>query len=281
MRRRPSRARARAVTTATIVSWALMCDANPSFVQCDRTTRTSGGVSGGDVATRNTIMGRSVSTAATGVIDLASGSASTYNASTTVTFDLSALNVGAFVHASGGTVSGLGSVWTARTECATTSVHYTQSSGTTYGGVTWTAPSDVSTLPTVDIWVGSAGGNNQAVTRRKLTLTRDGNWNASPPSTPTCDASAVPTNGASVGDCTAALAAGATCQPVCASGYTVSGTSACGSSGVLTPATCTAAPDPTPGGGYGSYGSSSSAASRAVSRSASLVFATILGGALA
>ena len=73
MRRRPSRARALAVTTATIVSCALTCDAIPSFVQCDRTTRTNGGAVGEDVATRNTIMGRSVVTAATGVIDLASG----------------------------------------------------------------------------------------------------------------------------------------------------------------------------------------------------------------
>jgi len=51
-----------------------------------------------------------------------------------------------------------------------------------------------------------------------------------------CDASTPPNNGA-IGDCTDALASGATCQPTCDSGYTVSGSSSC-TSGVLTAATC-------------------------------------------
>jgi len=51
-----------------------------------------------------------------------------------------------------------------------------------------------------------------------------------------CDASAAPLNGA-VGDCTASLKSGWTCQPVCNSGYTVSGASRC-TAGSLDPATC-------------------------------------------
>ena len=51
-----------------------------------------------------------------------------------------------------------------------------------------------------------------------------------------CDASSPPTNGA-VGTCTSSLAHGATCQPTCNSGYTVSGTSSC-TAGTLTAATC-------------------------------------------
>ena len=54
-----------------------------------------------------------------------------------------------------------------------------------------------------------------------------------------CDASAAPANGG-VGDCTNSLASGSTCQPTCNAGYTVSGPSTCSSSGVLTPATCSA-----------------------------------------
>ena len=52
----------------------------------------------------------------------------------------------------------------------------------------------------------------------------------------TCDASSPPTNG-DVGTCTSSLAYGATCQPTCDSGYTVSGTSSC-NAGTLTAATC-------------------------------------------
>ena len=51
-----------------------------------------------------------------------------------------------------------------------------------------------------------------------------------------CDASKAPMNGA-VGTCTTALAHGATCQPTCAVGYTVSGKSTC-TLGVLDAATC-------------------------------------------
>ena len=46
-----------------------------------------------------------------------------------------------------------------------------------------------------------------------------------------------PPNNGAIGDCTDALASGATCQPTCDSGYTVSGSSSC-TSGVLTAATC-------------------------------------------
>jgi len=53
---------------------------------------------------------------------------------------------------------------------------------------------------------------------------------------PPCDASKAPTNGA-VGDCTATLASGSQCQPVCDTGYAVSGPSKCNAA-KLTAATC-------------------------------------------
>ena len=272
--RRTSRARALAAVTLALCARA--CAALPTRVTCDR----RGSYSLEDLATTGQIMNETPVTVMN-AIALGAGFGATYGANAVVTLELKNLKSGgAFVHATAGRLGGDGlAAWTARTDCATTSMyHKSYGMAASYEGVTWTAPSDVSNLPTVEILVASASGQG-AVTRQTLTLTRDDNWVA--PSTPTCDASAVPTNGAGVGDCTATLAAGATCQPVCASGYTVSGTSACSSSGALTPATCTATPDPTPGGGYGSSGSSSSAASRAVSLSASLAFATILGVALA
>ena len=55
-----------------------------------------------------------------------------------------------------------------------------------------------------------------------------------------CDASVAPSNG-SVGDCSNDLASGATCQPTCDAGYTVSGTSSC-TAGALTAALCDADP---------------------------------------
>ena len=52
-----------------------------------------------------------------------------------------------------------------------------------------------------------------------------------------CDASAAPSNG-NKGTCTTTLPSGSTCQPICDSGYTVSGDTSC-NAGTLTPATCT------------------------------------------
>ena len=57
---------------------------------------------------------------------------------------------------------------------------------------------------------------------------------------PPCDASKAPTNGA-VGDCTSTLASGAQCQPVCDTGYAVSGPSKCNAA-KLTAATCAPLP---------------------------------------
>ena len=56
-----------------------------------------------------------------------------------------------------------------------------------------------------------------------------------------CDASSAPTNGGA-GTCTSSLAAGSSCQPTCNTGYTVSGTATCSSSGTLTQATCALTP---------------------------------------
>ena len=53
-----------------------------------------------------------------------------------------------------------------------------------------------------------------------------------------CDTSIPPTNG-SVGDCVSELEDGESCQPICNTGYVVSGNSSC-DDGVLTAATCSA-----------------------------------------
>lgn len=60
---------------------------------------------------------------------------------------------------------------------------------------------------------------------------------SSAPTVNYCDTSAAPTNGAS-GDCTASLAAGASCQPTCNAGYVVSGKTTCDSSATLKAASC-------------------------------------------
>ena len=51
-----------------------------------------------------------------------------------------------------------------------------------------------------------------------------------------CDASAAPANGG-VGDCTASLASGSSCQPICDSGYSLFGSSSC-YDGTLSAAVC-------------------------------------------
>ena len=71
---------------------------------------------------------------------------------------------------------------------------------------------------------------------------------------PACDASAVPENG-DVGDCTATLLSGTTCQPTCDAGFTVSRFSYC-DGGEYTAATCSISPascetSPPPNGAAG------------------------------
>ena len=63
-----------------------------------------------------------------------------------------------------------------------------------------------------------------------------GNWSLTSAPSNSCNASTPPTNG-TVGDCTSSLASGATCQPTCAAGFVVSGTTSC-NAGTLTAATC-------------------------------------------
>ena len=57
-----------------------------------------------------------------------------------------------------------------------------------------------------------------------------------------CDASAVPTNGASAGNCTSSLIIGKTCVPTCVRGYAPSGPTTCAESARLVSATCQLAP---------------------------------------
>ena len=161
--------------TLTSVIFALGVGAHPTYVQCDRTTRTSSGATGSDVAQRSSIMGMTVQTSTTAIVS--TPAVASYNASTTVTLTLSGLGTGAFLHATAGTVSGLSSPWSSA-PCVAASLHTKSSSGSSYVA-SWMAPSDVSNILNVDITLGSSNGNAE-VTMQKLTLNRDSNWDASP-----------------------------------------------------------------------------------------------------
>lgn len=161
--------------TLTSVIFALGVGAHPTYVQCDRTTRTWSGATGSDVAQRSSIMGMTVQTSTTAIVS--APAVASYNASTTVTLTLSGLGTGAFLHATAGTVSGLSSPWSSA-PCVAASLHTKSSSGSSYVA-SWMAPSDVSNILNVDITLGSSNGNAE-VTMQKLTLNRDSNWDASP-----------------------------------------------------------------------------------------------------
>ena len=161
--------------TLTSVIFALGVGAHPTYVQCDRTTRTSSGATGSDVAQRSSIMGMTVQTSTTAIVS--APAVASYNASTTVTLTLSGLGTGAFLHATAGTVSGLSSPWSSA-PCVAASLHTKSTSGSSYVA-SWMAPSDVSNILNVDITLGSSNGNAE-VTMQKLTLNRDSNWDASP-----------------------------------------------------------------------------------------------------
>ena len=166
--------------TLTSVIFALGVGAHPTYVQCDRTTRTSSGATGSDVAQRSSIMGMTVQTSTTAIVS--APAVASYNASTTVTLTLSGLGTGAFLHATAGTVSGLSSPWSSA-PCVAASLHTKSSSGSSYVA-SWMAPSDVANLLNVEITLGSSNGNAE-VTMQKLTLNRDSNWDASPTPSPT------------------------------------------------------------------------------------------------
>ena len=116
-------------------------------------------------------------------------------------------------------------------------------------------PCDASTAPT-DGSVGNCtsslahGATCQPTCNSGYTVSGTSSCNAGTLTAATCsgnscDASTAPTNGG-VGTCTSSLAHGATCQPTCNNGYTVSGTSSC-STGTLTAATCSvSSPSPPP-----------------------------------
>ena len=60
-----------------------------------------------------------------------------------------------------------------------------------------------------------------------------------------CDASALPSGAADLGDCNATLPSRSSCSPTCDDGYTLAASSEC-VSGTLTPATCEETPKPPP-----------------------------------
>ena len=161
--------------TLTSVIFALGVGAHPTYVQCDRTMRTSSGATGSDVSQRSSIMGMTVQTSTTAIVS--TPAVASYNASTTVTLTLSGLGTGAFLHATAGMVSGLSSPWSSAS-CMTASLHTKSSSGSSYIA-RWMAPSDVSNLLKVGITLVSSNGKDAEVTMQKLTLNRDSNWDAS------------------------------------------------------------------------------------------------------
>ena len=100
---------------------------------------------------------------------LMTASSTTYAPGDSVTVTLNGLSSGAFVHTSAGTPATI-SGFTAKM-CTGTSLQYKASSVSSTETLTWTAPSDLTGLATVEISAGTASGYGQ-IKRHTLTLTR-------------------------------------------------------------------------------------------------------------
>jgi plasmid maintenance system antidote protein VapI len=105
---------------------------------------------------------------------------------------------------------------------SSSSVYTSSSSDTSFGSDTSTASANSSSTPSSTLLTNTTYWLSNSTTSSTLF---------------SCDASLAPENG-DVGDCTTYLLTGTSCQPTCATGYTVSGPSSC-EAGVLTSATCT------------------------------------------
>ena len=160
--RASSRRRARAPTArrffALFSSLAVAARAAPDRVGCDRK------VSGVDIMTKSTIMGRQPS-----VGSFVTASASTYGPNDSITITLTGLASAAFAHASAGTATTI-SGFTAKS-CGGTAQQYANSGASGTKTFTWTAPADLTSVLSVDISAGYAAGQG-AVTRQTITLTR-------------------------------------------------------------------------------------------------------------
>eukprot|EP00927_Polykrikos_kofoidii_P062574 TRINITY_DN5738_c1_g1_i1.p1 TRINITY_DN5738_c1_g1~~TRINITY_DN5738_c1_g1_i1.p1 ORF type:complete len:187 (+),score=23.06 TRINITY_DN5738_c1_g1_i1:80-640(+) len=102
--------------------------------------------------------------------DLASTSATSYDANTTVTISFGSNFVSGLVHATAGTLNAPDFTATASSGCQGDNVikYIKQSSGTP-NNITWTPPSDVSALATVTLTVAGAKGKS-TVFRKKVVL---------------------------------------------------------------------------------------------------------------
>ena len=150
------------IRALVVLTLCAVASAHPNKVDCDRT------VSGVDVMTKPRVMG---------VVPATSASQLTVNASAygagdriTITLDTGSLNA-AFIHASAGTLTTSSSAVFSENACATSSLWYAES-GVSRHTFTWTAPSDISSLPSVEIASMAAGGFGPPVNKQIVTLTR-------------------------------------------------------------------------------------------------------------
>ena len=148
------------ILALALASSSALARAHPNYVGCDRT----GSSSGDDVMTKSSIMGVTPTDTT-----LMTASSTTYAPGDSVTVTLSGLSSGAFVHTSAGTPATI-SGFTAKT-CTGTSLQYKSSSVSSTETLTWTAPSDLTGVATVEISAGTASGYGQ-IKRHTLTLTR-------------------------------------------------------------------------------------------------------------
>ena len=148
------------ILALALASSSALARAHPNYVGCDRT----GSGSGDDVMTKSSIMGATPTDTT-----LMTASSTTYAPGDSVTVTLSGLSSGAFVHTSAGTPATI-SGFTAKT-CTGTSLQYKSSSVSSTETLTWTAPSDLTGVATVEISAGTASVYGQ-IKRHTLTLTR-------------------------------------------------------------------------------------------------------------
>lgn len=158
--RRGRRARALVALVVACVARVAPARAYPDKVACDRT------VNGVDVMTASTIMG---ATPAVATDVIATGDA-TYAPGRAISVTLTVPSTAEFAHASAGALTTASNNFVAKA-CATTALQYANAGAAGTHALTWTAPTDLTALPTVEISVGYASERAQ-VTRQKVTLTR-------------------------------------------------------------------------------------------------------------
>eukprot|EP00505_MAST-04D_sp_SCG-Rhode-Island_P005847 Stramenopile-MAST_4_protein_5847 len=146
----------------------------PSYVGCN----LIGTKSNQNVMTKTaTTMGSAPDTVTNLV---AANSGSTFSAgSDTITLTFTSVGSQGFVHVTAGTIAGA-------TDCTNTMNRWTSAPTT----LVWTAPSDISSLSSVTVSVGTTAGGKAQLKRQQLTLTKA---TASPTTSPSPSATASPT----------------------------------------------------------------------------------------